>query len=83
MHDCKNKMHDQLLSHPLHSDVLDDVEPGLALVDGFVELAHADALAEVEAGVGGRPRRRLQARVPLPAVEPRLVLEAAVIPAPV
>ena len=70
-------------SYPLHSDVLDLVEAWRALVDRLVELAHADALAEVEAGVGGRPRRRLQARVPLTAVEPGLVLEAPVVTAPV
>ena len=70
-------------SYPLHSDVLDLVEAWRALVDRLVELSHADALAEVEAGVGGRPRRRLQARVPLTAVEPGLVLEAAIVTAPV
>ena len=68
-------------SYPLDGGVGERVGAVDALVDGLVELLDADALAEVEAGAGGRPRRRLQARLPVAAREPRLVLEAAVVAA--
>ena len=47
-----------------------------ALVDGLVELSDAHGRAEVEAGLLGRARRRLQARAPLAAVLPAKVVKA-------
>ena len=73
----------QLVSYPGDGTIGDWVDPIGAFVDGLGELAHAFALAEVEAGAGGRPRGRLLARLPVAALEPRLVLEATVIAAPV